>query len=134
MTAWRILIVTPDKGLAETILRGLRDIGEPPVEVDVVFSRFAALDRVRASRYDLLIAGIGVLGDDHESDAGVARVPVLTVGGPPDADGRASRDAWRVPLPLSFGLLLTAVREALGPAGPPVPDGAGIPGVRTVAD
>jgi hypothetical protein len=107
MSARRIVILTVDKGLAETIDRGLRGLGNPAPEVDVVFEARAAGERIRASRCDLLILGPGFAeADVRAGECAGAAIRILPVGGPPGV----SRG---VPLPFSFGLLEAEVRRAL---------------------
>ncbi|MCU0727632.1 MAG: hypothetical protein MUE73_17880 [Planctomycetes bacterium] len=138
MRARRILILSVDKGLAETLCRGLRGLRDPPVEIDVALTTGAALDRIRAGRVDLLIAGLpgGVGGDAIPPlPGGVPEgIPLLIVGGTPEDRPEGSVREWRVPLPLSFRLLEVVVRRVLGRPRPPGAVGTDQDPVTNVAD
>jgi hypothetical protein len=119
----RVLILTPEKPLADVIGRALRAMPRSLPDIEVALTDAVATRRLETLRYDLVI-----IGRDHTEgpsvgscfgprSAAVGRTPVLLVGGPPN--GR-SLDAARVPLPLSFNLLHRAVEAALAGELPPV--------------
>jgi hypothetical protein len=136
MRARRIVILSTDKGLAETLSRGLRDLRDPEVEIDVALSTVAALDRIRAGRVDLLIAGLPEGFDGVEPLPGDVpeEIPLLIVGGNPGDRPEWAAGERRVPLPLSFRLLEGAVRRAFARPHRPGAVGTDRDPVTNVAD
>jgi hypothetical protein len=107
----RILVLQPDKGLAESIYLGLRSMTSVDAEVDVALAAETALRKIRIDRYDLLIVQQGTR--DLTMDALPHPLPVVSVGGPPNGSPRTGLELLRVPLPLSFNLLEESVAAAL---------------------
>jgi hypothetical protein len=110
----RVLVLQPDKGLAESIYRGLRAMASLRVDVDVALVGEVDVPGIRLDRYDLLITEHA---SGHELPGDLPRV---TVGGAPNGTPRTGRELLRVPLPLSFNLLEESVAAAL--SGPPRED------------
>ena len=113
----RILVLEPERGTAEAILRGLGAIDEVRSEVDLVVTVTHALVELAARRYDLLVAKDALaVGLRRVLDGrGRAARPraMLSVGGEPDPRAVQAKSPRRVPLPLSFNLLRSAVLDAL---------------------
>ena len=115
----RILVLQPDKGLAESIYRALCSIPGFAVEVDVALLGDVRIPGVQLDRYDLLIADRSIAESDfvppfmEEVSGGEPLLPVITVGGAPTGTPRTGAELFRVPLPLSFNLLEESVRAAL---------------------
>jgi len=104
--------VAPEKGNAETLIRGLSGMEDLDAEIEVTLEEGAALRQIEDCHYDLL-----VVSADDVSEAGRARLldrpdgtAIVSVGGP--ANGRARRSV-QVPRPLSLTLLHRAVFRAL---------------------
>jgi hypothetical protein len=116
----RILVLQPDKGLAESICRAIRSMRELPVEVDVALVGEFRIPGLELERYDLLIAdrefaarGPGDTAAEGTTGVVLSAIPVITVGGPPNGTPRTGAELLRVPVPLSFNLLEESVRAAL---------------------
>ena len=114
----RILLVTEEKSLAETVQRGLSAISEVRPEVEVTLSADHARELVSERDYRLLVLASG--NGTSEAEDLVAELPdgqaVVTVGGSPNGTNGIHR---RVPLPLSYNLLRAAVLEAIRDDGEP---------------
>lgn len=110
----RILVLQPDKGIAEGIYRALRSMRGLEAEIDVVLSGDVQAPGIRLHQYDLLIVEqrFGEPESAGESEFDPA-TPVVLVGGPPSGSPRAGSELMRVPLPLSFNLLEESVWAAL---------------------
>ena len=104
----RVLLLAPDKGLAEVIFRGISGIRGIDIDVEVVFTEAAARDLVATRHYDLFVVGSenGLLAGPLATFL-PSGLPTVAVGGDPVAG------ALRVPLPLSLRLLERAVLRAL---------------------
>ena len=112
----RILVLQPDKGLAEGIYRAIRSMRGLNAEVDVALAGDVDIPGIRLDRYDLLIVEQMTLarsaGEPAVLDTELP-FPVITVGGPPNGTPRTGNELLRGPLPLSFNLREESVRAAL---------------------
>lgn len=111
----RVLLLADEKGLAEVIHRGLAGLPGTSFEVEVILEP-SAIRRLTAGReYDLVVAGSrdepGALELARWAPAGS---PAIAVGGPPNGHEPPLGIRARVPLPLSYRLLRSAVADALG--------------------
>jgi len=108
----RILVVTEERGLAETVQGALSAISELRPDLEVTLAPERALPLIRERGYQLLVLASEKGATEAESlvaDLPEGQAVVIVAGRPNEATG-AHR---RVPLPLSFNLLRDAVLAAL---------------------
>ncbi len=110
----RILVLQPDKGIAEAIYRALLSMRGLKADVDVALSGDVNIPGIRLRRYDLLIVEHPIRQAVLAHLAGFEdATPVVAVGGAPDGSPRTDIELQRVPLPLSLNLLEESVQAAL---------------------